>query len=425
MSAHCAWQKINMKRNMCHSGLDPESRIRKIKTWILNRTPGYTLLQSNSPKVQNDNRKEIASLFVFLSLFLFSYTAHAEEIPQIPLEDKVDQMLMIGFRGMDVTPSSDIEKILKETHVGGVILFDYDTTTKTYNRNIQNKKQLQTLTKNLQSKAQENGIPKLFVAIDQEGGLVNRLKPGYGFPVFNSAQVVFSMGYIFAQTQYTRLANELASVGVNVNFGPVLDVTTNPQSTIYKQKRMYSKNAISVSQFARVFIDALSTKKILSVGKHYPGLGDLVFDTHTLLGQVKTRSTLGLYPYKQLITEKKLQAVMMGHIRVTDVDPVYPASLSSQHIDYLRNILGFDGIIFTDDLEMKGLSSLYTLKERVVYAVNAGNTVLIFSNNMGNYNPDLFFKVRTIVMDGVKDGTIDVKKIDDAYRRIIEAKARL
>ncbi len=418
-----------MKRNLCHSGLDPESRIKKIQTWILNRTPGYTLLQSNSPKVQNDNRKQIASLFVFLSLFLFSYTAHAEEISQVPLEDKIDQMIMIGFRGMYVAPQSDIEKILKDTNVGGVILFDYDTTIKGYNRNIQSKKQLQTLTSVLQKRAQENNNQKLFIAIDQEGGLVNRLKSDYGFPLWNSAQVLGSKtgrnGELFAQKHYRAMAQELSSIGVNVDFGPVVDVATNTKGTVYKQKRIYSTYPLTVTKFAKIFMDALSTKKILSVAKHYPGLGDLVFDTHQTLGVQKSLNPRALVPYQELIKMGALRAVMMGHVRVQDVDPVYPASLSQKHVEYLRNKLGFQGLIFTDDLEMKGLSDLYTLKERVTRAVNAGNTVLILSNNMGSYDKELFFKVRTIIMDGVKDGSIDAKKIDDAYRRIIEAKKEL
>jgi beta-N-acetylhexosaminidase len=363
-------------------------------------------------------KKVIFLVSVFLCINSFARAEEIIPVPQVPLADKIDQMIMIGFRGMDVGKNSDIEKILHDSNVGGVILFDYDTATKTYNRNIKNKKQLQLLTSELQSSART----KLFVALDQEGGLVNRLKPVYGFAVFNSAQVLAGKGYAFASQQYMVLAQTLSDVGINVNFGPVLDVTSNMQSTIYKQKRIYSKNPIVVTNYARIFIDALQSRKILTTGKHYPGLGDLVFDTHQTLGSLEKVNPQALVPYRQLIKENKLQSIMMGHVVVKDIDPIYPASLSQKHIDYVRTTLGFNGIIFTDDLEMKGMTSLYNLEERVRLAVNAGNTVLILSNNMGTYDPDLFFKVRTIIQDGVKNGTIDKAKIDDAYKRITEAK---
>jgi beta-N-acetylhexosaminidase len=131
---------------------------------------------------------------------------------------------------------------------------------------------------------------------------------------------------------------------------------------------------------------------------------------------------MALIPYNELILSKVLDGVMVGHVIVSGVDTLYPASLSAKHIHILRNGLKFNGIIFTDDLQMKSVADRYTLKDRVTLAVNAGDTVLVFSNNMGTYDPELFFQVRAIIMAGVKDGSIDQSKIDDAYDRIMKIK---
>ncbi len=355
--------------------------------------------------------------FIITLLFLFPFITHAVEVP---IEDKVDQMIMIGFRGTSLEKDSDIAKILATSNVGGVILFDYDTATKTYNRNIHNRAQLTTLTTDLQKAAKS----KLFIAIDQEGGLVNRLKSVYGFPTWMSAQSIAYFGETKVRNEYRSIAQTLASIGINVNFGPVLDVATHPQSTLYTQKRIYSKNVNTVLYYARLWIDEHTKSHILSVAKHYPGLGGLVFDTHDTIGTMTKFNTLALIPYNELILSKVLHGVMVGHVIVSDVDSI-PASLSAKHIHILRNGLKFNGIIFTDDLEMKSVADMYTLAERVTLAVNAGDTVLIFSNNMGTYDPELFFKVRTIILAGIKDGSIEEAKINDAYNRIIEAKKDL
>jgi beta-N-acetylhexosaminidase len=353
---------------------------------------------------------------VLILVLLFSvHTAYAEEVP---IQDKIDQMIMIGFRGTSVGTDTDIAKIIDTTNIGGVILFDYDTATKSYKRNITDRAQLTTLTSELQKRAKT----KLFIAIDQEGGLVNRLKPTYGFPTWMSARTIALLDESRTRREYATLAQTLSSVGVNVNFGPVVDVATNDRSTLYTQKRIYSKNVYTVLHYARLWIDEHTKSHILSVAKHYPGIGSLVFDTHNTIGMMSTFNTMALIPYNELILSKVLDGVMVGHVIVSGVDTLYPASLSAKHIHILRNGLKFNGIIFTDDLQMKSVADRYTLKDRVTLAVNAGDTVLVFSNNMGTYDPELFFQVRAIIMAGVKDGSIDQSKIDDAYDRIMKIK---
>jgi len=363
--------------------------------------------------------------FLFLAvLLLLSATtfAHAAKVAPLTLTDKIDQMIMVGFNGTTVTKNSEIETILKTTNIGGVILFDYNSQTKTYGKNILNAGQVTSLNKKLQSLART----PLFIAIDEEGGQVSRLKRLPGFTPLKSAAALGATNTATVLTQNTILAKTLKSLGFTVNFAPVLDLTSvNKNAPLTKQQRTFSKDPNVVVNFAKAIIAGMKSSSIIPVGKHYPGIGEAVIDTHRGLATITTHSDKALQPYKILTAQDALPAVMVGHVLDKAVDPLLPASLSPAHIKILRETIGFKGVIFTDDLDMGAITEKYSSAQAVVKAVHAGVDVVILSNNITVNNPRAFYDAREGLLAAVKNGTLSEKRITESYERIMKLKAPL
>jgi len=362
-------------------------------------------------------------LFLTALLVLCATTfSHAAAAPKVTLTDKIDQMIMIGFNGTTVAKNSDIENILKNTNIGGVLLFDYNSQTKTYGKNIVTAPQLTTLNKSLQAKART----PLFIAIDEEGGQVSRLKRFPGFIPLKSAAALGTTTANNVLVQNTALAKTLKSLGVNTNFAPVLDLTsTNKNAPLTKQQRTFSKNPTTVAAYASAVIKGMNSSSIIPVGKHYPGIGEAVIDTHKGLATITTHTDSALQPYKILVAQQTLPAVMVGHVLDKSVDPLLPASLSPTHINILRNTIGFTGVIFTDDLDMGAITEKYSTGPAVVAAVKAGVDVVVISNNITTYNPSAFFEARNAILTAVKNKQLTEARINESYERIMKLKAPL
>jgi beta-N-acetylhexosaminidase len=341
------------------------------------------------------------------------------------LYKKIDQLLIIGFRGTSVTDDSSIAKILKETNLGGVILFDYDSPSKKRDRNITSPLQVQELTTELQSRAET----PLFIAIDEEGGAVNRLKKADGFSfVLPRAKDLGTKKTSNTLFQSKKLARQLKVLGINLNFGPVVDLDYGTRSPIIGAfGRAFSSKPLTVVAHARAFMEGHDYYGIGTAIKHFPGHGSARGDTHEgLVDATRTYEAKELEPFQRLIADGSAHAVMVSHVLNQDIDKEYPASLSKITVtDILRKKLSFDGVVITDDLNMGAIAEKYGKGEAAVLALNAGNDLLIFSNNIDTYDDALVFTVRDAIFNAVKDKTLSEDRIDEAFHHVMYWKAWL
>ena len=339
------------------------------------------------------------------------------------LDAMIGQMIMVGFSGnseRDAGVALAREQLNKGT-IGGVVL---------YPENIGPPKELRTLTAFLRN-AKSSPIP--FIAVDQEGGLVQRLTRRNGHSYFPSA---FSVGRnpsfaspASAEKLYATMAAELAEAGFNLNFGPVVDLNLNPWNPVIGQRdRSFGTDPNTVTMLARAFITAHRAADIVTVAKHFPGHGSSHVDSHVALADVsETWKEIELEPYRNLAKEGMLDAVMIGHLyhpRFSDGAKL-PASLSRRAVQALRaSYIGFDGMVVSDDMEMGAVSDDYSFEERVIKAVNAGTDLIVFSNVSGR-DPELGPKIHAVIADAVRDGRISRTRIEGAYGRIKMLKRRL
>lgn len=332
------------------------------------------------------------------------------------LDDMIGQMVMVGFHGKQ-TKSKNVQhiaKLIKDGTIGGVIIMA---------RNVKNKKQLRELTDFF--RAARPGLPP-FIAVDQEGGAVQRLNRRRGFrKIPGAARIVRKNSVEQAREIYADMAKELADAGINMNFGPVVDLAINKRNPIITRKgRSFGKDPQKVVDFATAFIEAHRDHGVLSVAKHFPGHGSSWTDSHRRFVDIsKTWDPVELEPYRLLSGSNAPDFVMVGHL----FHPKYggekklPASLSKVAIeDELRGGLKFDGLVVTDDLEMGSVKRRYKRDELTVKAVNAGNDIILFSNaTKKNHTPGL---VHGFIKNGVQSGRISRARVMDAHSRIKKLK---
>ncbi len=339
------------------------------------------------------------------------------------LKKMIGQMIIIGFRGTQATPKSEIAKAIKDLNLGGVFLSDYDISSQSFPRNITSPEQVKKLIADLKTYS-----PSLFVAVDAEGGKVNRLKPEYGFVTILSASEMGKdkTGAITSQ-EAKKLASELQGAGFNMNFAPVVDLNINPQNPIIGGLgRSFSADPENVITQARVFIKAFRLFNIITVAKHFPGHGSSTTDSHKgLVDVTSTYQNSELNPYIELQRENLLDAVMVGHIINKNIDKDLPATLSPAFLQtILRQQIGFKGVIISDDMQMAAIANQYTLKDSLVKAINAGCDIVAFSNNSQiiAYDKDLAYKVADAIFEAVKENQIPRERIIESSKRILKLK---
>ncbi|MCW9707842.1 glycoside hydrolase family 3 protein [Fodinibius salsisoli] len=348
----------------------------------------------------------------------------SQEAEKASLDQKIGQMLNIGFRGMAIADTNHIVRDIRQYHLGGVTLFDYDVPLDTAARNIGSLQQVKKLTQDLQSRAQT----PLVIAIDQEGGKVARLKPERGFPNSVSAQYLGTLNNIDSTRYYTqKMSQSLSNLGINVNLAPVVDLNTNPQNPVIGSlERSFSADPQTVVRHATAYINMLHKFNVLSVLKHFPGHGSSKKDSH--LGVVDVTETWEqkeLIPYRELINSGTADMIMTAHIFNARWDSTYPATLSKAVITgMLREELGFEGVVMSDDLMMGAIREEYGLKTAINQAILAGVDVLSFANN-SVYDPDIVPKAHNIIKELIEEGQISRNRIDDSYQRIMKMKSRL
>lgn len=351
----------------------------------------------------------------------------APAFPQT-LREKIGQMLLLGFKGSTAADTALITRDLREHAIGNVILFDIDMTGtidsgQPGGRNVKSPEQLRELITHLQTQART----PLLVAIDQEGGRVNRLKPAYGFPDSVSHEVLGQRDDLaFTREQSAATARTLASLGINWNLAPVVDLDANPNNPIIKGKRRsFAADPAKVARHAAAFVEGHRAHGVLTCLKHFPGHGSAMGDTH--LGFVDVTTTWQereLEPFRTLISSNRCDSVMSAHVFNSHLDAQLPSTLSRLVITgLLRERLGFSGVVLSDDMEMKAISSRYGIEHSIPAAINAGIDLLCFGNNM-SYDPDIGPKAVGIIERAVRDGLIPESRIDESCVRILALKRR-
>lgn len=340
------------------------------------------------------------------------------------LQQKIAQMLMVGFRGLALDETNYIVRDIREHQIGGIILFDRDAKLGAYGRNITSPEQLRALTASLRSLS----ATPLFMAVDQEGGNVVRLKERYGFPPTVTAQHLGTLNNPAITRMYAdSIASTLADNGLNMNFAPVVDLNINPASpAIGKLERSFSANPDIVTAHARLFVEAHDKNRVATCFKHFPGHGSAAADSHLgFVDVTDTWSTIELEPYRRLIAEGNARMVMTAHVFNRTIDPDLPATLSKAFITgILREQLGFSGVVVTDDLQMQGLTQFFDYKTIVQKSIQAGADIILVSNNL-EYDPEITPKTIGYVTELVRSGQISEQRIDQSYRRIMALKAQL
>lgn len=340
------------------------------------------------------------------------------------LDDKIGQMLMVGFRGMTVEESSFIAADIQQRNLGGVILFSYDVALKQQQRNIQSPAQLKRLTATLEQLAET----PLLIAIDQEGGRIARLTQRNGFPATLSHQQLGDENDLNSTFDHSlALAATLAQQGINLNMAPVVDLATNPDNpVIAKLGRSFSADPQRVTAHATAYIEAHHQQQLLTCLKHFPGHGSSHGDSHLGFTDVTASwDDTELIPYKQLIDTGQVDAIMTAHVFNAQLDPHYPATLSKATIDgLLRQKLGFDGVVISDDMQMGAITELFDFDSAIQQALEAGVDLLVFGNNL-RYDETVVPRAIEVIHKLIDDGVLSAERIDQSYQRIMKLKLRL
>ncbi|MBQ3102118.1 glycoside hydrolase family 3 protein [bacterium] len=366
-------------------------------------------------------------LLVILSFCMIFNIANASETSEDAiLKKQIAQMLIVGFNGSTLTKDNPIYTDIKDLGIGGVILFsrNADKTQTKLQKNIQNFNQLKKLNEDLQNISE---IP-LFISIDQEGGFVSRLSPSYFVVSTYSAGFLGQKNDLkFTRAEAEKTAKTLSQLGININFAPVVDLDLNKNSKIISGlKRSYSSNPKIVSAHAKEVILAHNKYGIITTLKHFPGHGSAQGDTHQgFVDITNTHTKEEILPYKTLINEKIAKGVMISHLYNKNIDENYPASMSYNFVTKkLIKELNFDGLIFTDDIQMDAIRDNYNFSEALEKAIMAGCDVIVIGNNLFN-DKEVTKNAVEIIFNLVKNGVIPKERIAFSYDKIIKAKEEL
>lgn len=326
----------------------------------------------------------------------------------------IGQLFYVGIHGTRFAAGTS--EFLSELNPSGVILFS---------RNVESPVQISELCRDLQSWSHDTRGFGLFIGVDQEGGRVNRLKEG--FTVFPAAME--SVGSAnpeqsireFAQTT----ARELRLCGINQDFVPLLDVLgpdADPATTVIGD-RAFGRDPETVWRFGRIVIDTMRAGGVIPCCKHFPGHGGTAVDSHVELPtDARDRSTIELHdvaPFRHAVNAR-IETIMTAHVLYPALDGTLPATLSHAVITgLLRQRLGYDGIVITDDLDMGAVARHHSPEESSTMAVQAGVDLLLVCNN-----PEKAFGARSALWERAQDGTNESVNIRESLRRIEELRAK-
>ena len=319
------------------------------------------------------------------------------------LRKKILSMFILGYE--EENPPEEFLKLVQDG-LGGVIFFT---------RNIKTKEQFKAAVKTLKNHEQKD--KPLILSIDQEGGRVERTLNIYNGSKYLSAKDSAKKGIEFVKSQTREIARELRDFGLNMNFAPVLDVNTNPENPIIAG-RAYSSNAQEVIKFGSAAAQTYLENGIIPVGKHFPGHGDTSIDSHKAMPVVdlslEELENIHIKPFAALIKKGLVPAIMAAHIHFTAFEKeALPSSISKNVITkYLRNKLGFEGVVISDDMVMGGIKGFSSF-EACTLGIEAGINMFIF-RNADSQTLSLIDKL----VEEAEKGNIDISKIDTSIEKI-------
>ncbi|MFJ7640268.1 beta-N-acetylhexosaminidase [Peribacillus sp. NPDC097225] len=327
-------------------------------------------------------------------------------LEKMTLEEKVGQLMMIGFSGTE--KSTEVQEFIEEKHIGGIIYFD---------RNMSSPKQVAELSNSLQESAKGSrfSLP-LMVAIDQEGGAITRMREQVS-PI-PSQQKLGEKATADEVYQVAKLnGRELDSMGINLNFAPVLDLSK-------KDSRSFGTDPKKVHQYGEKVIQGLNEASVTGALKHFPGNGRSEIDPHVETSSVEANQldleNSDIYPFKEIIKEVDNDKffMMVTHIKYPAYDKEKPASLSKVIIeDLLREKLGYKGIVITDDMEMGAVKNYFSFKDMGKEAILAGVDIVLVCHEHPHQ-----LEVYNGIIDAVKKGEIPMERIDESTKRVLTYK---
>lgn len=363
----------------------------------------------------------VAAWLLCMMLMPDTQAMAAEKNDKADLDAMIGQMVFVGFKGMDVN-DPEIQPFLvslAKGHVGGVVLYEPDFITK-QPRNIRSKEQVRALIDALQK---ISPIP-LFVAVDQEGGLVQRLKTQHGITPMPSAREMGKGTPEATRAMAFGVGTELRAVGINLNIAPVLDIDINPASEgLGAKERVYSADPQTVIAHAKAFAQGMHEAGLVAVYKHFPGQGSATADTHLGLSDITgSWSRAELEPYKALLQQNFPAIVLTSSMFNRNLDPNFPCSLSPSVVrGLLREELGWAGVTMSGDIQMKAVSDYFGFEDAIALALKAGQDIPLVPNNLV-YDPDMAEKVFQRIRSLVDDGTIPKQQIEGSSARILRLK---
>lgn len=315
------------------------------------------------------------------------------------LETAAARLLTVGFHGKAPTP--ELERLLARG-VGGVILFS---------RNAGSPAEVLELTRAIKRKA---GRP-LVVSVDQEGGKVARLRDGFTeLPAFRALGELRDEALAL---EYGRMVGtELAAVGVDLDFAPVLDVDTNPKNPVIGERSLGSDPAL-VAKLGVAFAEGLAGAGVAACGKHFPGHGDTHTDSHLTLPRLTHSLSrlvdVELVPFAAAAAAR-IPAIMTAHVVFEALDPERPATLSSAVLrGLLRERLGYDGVVFSDDLEMQAIAAHYAISDVMIDGLTAG-----VDSFLACHTAELAHQAIDAVVSGVRRGVLSPSRVQEAAGRV-------
>src|SRR5688572_13273542 len=318
------------------------------------------------------------------------------------------QLAIAGFAGHTIP--QDLKRLAREFDLGGVIYFA---------RNVESPEQVAELSREAQELARE--IP-LWVSVDQEGGRVARLKAP--FTVWPPMITLGRSGDRTLAERFARaLAAELKAVGISLDYTPVLDVHTNPKNPVIGDRAL-AERAEDVARLGRAIITTLQAAGIAACGKHFPGHGDTSTDSHHELPLIEhppdRLEAVELVPFRAAIAAG-VASIMTAHILIPALDEDRPATLSPSIVDgLLKRKLGYDGLVLSDDLEMRAIGDRYGIPEATVAAIAAGCDAVL----MCGATQEQQVAALEAVIRAAEEGTLPLKRLEDALARHRRVKER-
>lgn len=337
----------------------------------------------------------------------------APDLSAMTLEQKLGHMLLLGFIGSTAqTGGADIiEEHLVEGRIGGVLFLRH---------NVRSREGAEGLAARFKAAA-----PKAWLALDQEGGLVQRLSRDLGYTwIPRAMQVVEERGLAGAEDIYAIGAREFTEAGFNMNLAPVADLHDPENAVIGRYGRAYGTDGEAIAAYASRFVDAYRNAGAICVIKHFPGHGRSRGDSHDgFVDITETWSREELDPFQRLIASAHAPMIMGGHLTHQGLDPSgVPATFSGPILNgLLREELGYEGVIMTDDLDMGAIRQAYDQRQAVLRSIEAGNDIIMLSNSAAP-NMELPQTILRWVEEAIEEGRFDEARIDRSVERIFSAR---